>query len=304
MAEKYSGIAAGKQMKASDVEAALDLKANASDMTSALATKENVSNKKTSISSTSDTEYPSSKAVASALALKETASNKKTTISSSSDTEYPTSKAVYTGLTAKANTSDMITALAAKENASNKKTTISSTSDTEYPTSKAVATALTAKANTGDVQAKLPVGTILMYGGTGWVNNSTLPGWYKCDGTNGTPNLVNKFLRGGENANFTTLGGADSQSVDVPLPKHHHKHTHDNHQGEFNCTYINAIDPSGVFTAYQNNSPELASNDIGGRVVMDAPHSYDATETGVANASITVNTVPSHYTVIYIMKMA
>ncbi|MDR1997692.1 MAG: hypothetical protein LBQ83_05155, partial [Candidatus Margulisbacteria bacterium] len=179
MAEKYSGIAAGKPMRASDMEAALDTKADASDMTAALALKENVS-------------------------------NKKTTISSTSDTEYPTSQAVYTGLAAKANASDMTAALALKENASNKKTTISSTSDTEYPTSRAVytglaakantgdmTTALALKANTGDVQAKLPVGTILMYNGSGWVNNSTLPGWYKCDGSNGTPNLVNKFVRGG-----------------------------------------------------------------------------------------------------------
>ncbi|MDR1997363.1 MAG: hypothetical protein LBQ83_03480 [Candidatus Margulisbacteria bacterium] len=51
MAEKYSGIATGKWLKASDVEAALDR-------------KEDVSNKTTSLSgSSTDAQYPSAKAV-------------------------------------------------------------------------------------------------------------------------------------------------------------------------------------------------------------------------------------------------
>ena len=42
----------------------------------------------------------------------------------------------------------------------------------------------------------VPIGTILMYDGLLWVDNTLMPGWYKCDGNNGTPNLVNKFIRG------------------------------------------------------------------------------------------------------------
>ncbi|MDR1997362.1 MAG: hypothetical protein LBQ83_03475 [Candidatus Margulisbacteria bacterium] len=55
MAEKYSGIAAGNQVNASDMEAALDR-------------KEDVSNKTTSLSASStDAQYPSAKAVRDAI---------------------------------------------------------------------------------------------------------------------------------------------------------------------------------------------------------------------------------------------
>ena len=39
-----------------------------------------------------------------------------------------------------------------------------------------------------------PVGTIMMYDGTGWKDNDTLKGWYMCDGNNGTPDLRDRFL--------------------------------------------------------------------------------------------------------------
>ena len=149
-----------------------------------------------------------------------------------------------------------------------------------------------------------PKGTILAFSSEAW--NATSAEfkdiWKICNGQNGTPNLVGKFLRGGENSNFTTPQGADNQTLTVPLPKHSHKHTHDNHNGEFNCTWISVIQPSGVFTAYANGSREEAGSSNGGRVVLNAPHSYDETEAGIDDASITVNTVPSCYQVIYIMK--
>jgi hypothetical protein len=126
--------------------------------------------------------------------------------------------------------------------------------------------------------------------------------WKICNGQNGTPNLIDKFLRGGAASGAT--GGADSQTTNVPLPKHDHKHTHDNHKGEFSCTNINVIQPNGVFTAYRNGSGENVAYSNGGRVVMDAAHSYDETPAGVDNATITVSTVPAYYTVIYIMKIA
>jgi hypothetical protein len=151
-----------------------------------------------------------------------------------------------------------------------------------------------------------PKGAILTFSSEAWNVASTefKNIWKICNGQNGTPNLVGRFLRGGESSNFTTPGGADSQTVAVPLPKHNHRHTHSNHQGEFNCTYINVINPSGVFTAYGNGSEEGTGHHNGGRVVMNADHSYDETSAGVDNANITVPTVPSYYTVIYIMKVA
>ncbi|MDR1996837.1 MAG: hypothetical protein LBQ83_00710 [Candidatus Margulisbacteria bacterium] len=219
------------------------------------------------------------------------------------------------------------TALDEKENVSNKKTTISSTSDTEYPTSKAVYTGLSAKANASDVaalqttvsglQEKLPVGTILMYDGTGWVNNSTLPGWYKCDGTNNTPNLVNYFIRGGTSSG--TTGGANSVILGKNnLPEHDHTFIN----GTTNST---SKDLTGHFASTENVAYLIVHDgiigmtnetNIGGtsgwdynnaRYTIDANHSHGVTGT-IGNSDTSkgeaFNILPSYYTLIYIKKIA
>ena len=60
-----------------------------------------------------------------------------------------------------------------------------------------------------------PIGTIMMYSGV-WEDNVTISGWYKCDGNNGTVNLVDKFVRGG------TASGATGGSDDAVVVSHKH----------------------------------------------------------------------------------
>lgn len=69
--------------------------------------------------------------------------------------------------------------------------------------------------NLKSVLAQIAVGCIMMFSGS-WVDNSTMPGWYKCDGNNGTPNLVDKFIRGA-----TTSGGSGG-SDDAVIVDHTH----------------------------------------------------------------------------------
>jgi hypothetical protein len=71
----------------------------------------------------------------------------------------------------------------------------------------------------------LPVGTVLMYNGSGIADAGSrstplgdepgdtikMPGWYVCNGNAGTPNLLNKFVRA-EAASGTT-GGSDDGAV-------------------------------------------------------------------------------------------
>lgn len=104
-----------------------DLPAIGSGYTTGL---ESISNKTTSISSTStDTQYPSAKAVYTAVNAKESTSNKVTSLSSSStNTQYPSAKLVYDQL-------------ALKQSSSYKTTSVSASStDTYYPSAKAVYT--------------------------------------------------------------------------------------------------------------------------------------------------------------------
>lgn len=71
----------------------------------------------------------------------------------------------------------------------------------------------------------LPIGTILMYDGTDWEDNVTLPGWYACTGANGTPNLRDLFILGwdGSAGSIKDTGGAHSYSLtEAQMPSHTH----------------------------------------------------------------------------------
>ncbi len=61
-----------------------------------------------------------------------------------------------------------------------------------------------------------PIGYITMFSGS-WTDNSTIPGWYKCDGNNGTIDLVDKFVRGG------ATSGAEGGSDDAVIVSHRHR---------------------------------------------------------------------------------
>ena len=54
-----------------------------------------------------------------------------------------------------------------------------------------------------------------MFSGT-WIDNVTIVGWFKCDGNNGTVNLVDRFVRGG------TTSGATGGSDDAIVVSHNH----------------------------------------------------------------------------------
>jgi hypothetical protein len=71
----------------------------------------------------------------------------------------------------------------------------------------------------------LPVGTLLMYNGSSIpdaasrsndLSTLALWGWYVCNGKSGTPNLIDKFIRGDSIAGLT--GGND----DAQIPSHTH----------------------------------------------------------------------------------
>jgi hypothetical protein len=77
-----------------------------------------------------------------------------------------------------------------------------------------------------------PKGTILMFSGSeyGRLVNATDVAykdvWKLCDGQNGTPNLINKFIRAGASSGGT--GGNDSVTLtaaNIPLPAHSHNLT-------------------------------------------------------------------------------
>jgi microcystin-dependent protein len=75
-----------------------------------------------------------------------------------------------------------------------------------------------------ETQLRLPIGTILMYDGSNWQDNVTLPGWYACISSNSThscPDLVDRFVMGGSTAG-TTGGSNHTTLTTANLPSHNH----------------------------------------------------------------------------------
>ncbi|MDR1323192.1 MAG: hypothetical protein LBK68_02020 [Candidatus Margulisbacteria bacterium] len=158
-----------------------------------------------------------------------------------------------------------------------------------------------------------PRGTILTFNKDAWDAKDEIfkSIWKVCDGTNNTPNLIDKFLRGAEYpANRT--GGADSQSITLTtsnLPAHNHtmqdagNHTHypQPFDGRMNFDACGGGSgaPQGIGygdNMYAGYTTTLTLSEAGS-------HAHTINNSGGGTA-FTVNTVPAHYTVIYIMKIS
>ena len=114
-----------------------------------------------------------------------------------------------------------------------------------------------------------PIGFIAMFSGS-WTDNSTIPGWYKCDGNNGTVNLVNKFVRGA-----ATSGGSGGDD-DAVVVSHSHNFK------------INGPDPS----------------EFGTLNVSDAVRLHEHFSTTGAGVSGVGKNIPAYYALIFIQRIS
>jgi hypothetical protein len=313
---------------------------SAEGVRNALHTKENVENKTDTMDTTnssSSAQYPSVKAVYTALETKENAANKTDTMdatNSSSNAQYPSVKVVYTALAGK---QDKITAgtasdiLTKTETAGTlgtlTKTTVvaaaASASDDKIPTEKAVATAVAATVGGLSFQAALPVGTILMYDGTTWQDNITLPGWYACNRTNYnnglTPNLEDVFVKG--KGSLANTGGSNALTAAM-LPKHTHSiYTN----ATKNTARTASKDLTGKFAGGEAGYSDMAmygivsgSSDTGYmgfsnsrdndnyRYIIDATHEHTGAASSDNSSTADTNTsnMPAYYSVLYIKRCA
>ncbi len=131
------------------------------------------------------------------------------------------------------------------------------------------------KTNITALQDAMPVGSIIMFNGKA----EEIPsGWAICDGTNGTPNLIDKFIKGSNIAGST--GGASQVTLSVAqLPPHKHK----------------------VSKAWYGQSDN--AND---RQVIRWDDSFDQNSqvwTGETGLGLPIDIIPPYYTLIYIMKV-
>ncbi|MDR1324081.1 MAG: hypothetical protein LBK68_06570 [Candidatus Margulisbacteria bacterium] len=175
-------------------------------------------------------------------------------------------------------------------------------SDDKIPTEKAVA------AYVADII--LPIGTILAMESMAYYNNADAAfktKWKVCDGSNNTPDLKHKFLRGFQPGDTTIAGDGKKTLSITEMPSHSHRHTHlphSNHYGETEGMDDNSHTPNGVFSVGDYTS-STSGGSRGTWLKMDAGHdnnhSYDETTAGGGQA---FDVLPAFYTVIYIMKIA
>ena len=131
------------------------------------------------------------------------------------------------------------------------------------------------KTNITALQDAMPVGSIIMYNGKA----EEIPsGWAICDGTNGTPNLLDRFILASNIAGST--GGASQVTLSVAqLPPHKHK-----------------VAKSWYGKADNANDRQVVRWDE----TVDANSQVWTGETGLG---MPIDIMPPYYRLIYIMKV-
>lgn len=131
------------------------------------------------------------------------------------------------------------------------------------------------KTNITALQDAMPVGSIIMYNGKA----EEIPsGWAICDGTNGTPNLIDRFILASTYCGG--MGGKSQVTLSVSqLPPHRHKVA--------KCWYDK-------------------SDNANDRQVVRWDESYDTNSqvwTGETGLGLPIDIMPPYYRLIYIMKV-
>lgn len=161
-------------------------------------------------------------------------------------------------------------------------------------------------ATTNDLNTRLmPTGGIILWSGS---VASVPSGWALCDGTNGTPDLRNRFVVGaGSGYAVGATGGADTVTLaEANLPAHTH-------------TFSGTTNTTGSHTHVEQNYPTNGSGDgvgpgascCGGTPTNsglttlpagDHSHTFSGTTSSVGSGTAHENR-PPYYALAYIMKV-
>ena len=138
-----------------------------------------------------------------------------------------------------------------------------------------------------------PVGTILLLSG------STVPvGWAKCDGNNGTPNLINKFVFGAKvDAELKTTGGSDTHVHPEPNTGIGGAHGHANTTASITGQPPAVDAPPGTTSYKYVGRADHTHGDATITIQSDDGHEHPVPNTNSASS------VPLHIQRIYIMKI-
>jgi hypothetical protein len=143
----------------------------------------------------------------------------------------------------------------------------------------------------------IPIGGIILWSGT--VNN--IPQyWQLCDGTNGTPNLIDKFVRGRGPLTTTFSGGQDQFTIlPTNLPPHNHQiqinipaHTHSGHVIEASGNWSGGGHDSSPNSTSKPGETSSAGGFSGTLTTYNSLGGFDP-----------INNMPVYYSLCYIQYM-
>ena len=185
-------------------------------------------------------------------------------------------------------------------------TAIASKADTNSPTFTGTPTAPTATAGTSNTQiattafvtaaasSSLPSGVIVMWSGS----IATIPsGFYLCDGSNGTPNLRDRFIIG---AGSSYAVGGTGGSKDAVVVAHTHtastnstgSHTHTIEDVPYRANDTDRGSSGSLFSIDDNTTRTTSSA---------GSHSHTVTVNSTGSSGTNAN-LPPYYALAYIMK--
>lgn len=147
-----------------------------------------------------------------------------------------------------------------------------------------------------------PIGSIIMFNG-----QSPIPDkWHICNGQDGTPNLIGKFIRASETPGEE--GGSNTVTVNGILPEHQHNVTVKMPSSDFPYLVTARDFPLHTRTFDRGGDNNFCLYD---RDHDDDTRHYSVIEAldgetssvGTANSTQTLDIVPEYYSLIYIMKI-
>lgn len=148
-------------------------------------------------------------------------------------------------------------------------------------------------ASTEWVNKIMPVGSIIMFG----AQSAKIPeGWHICDGTNGTPNLVGRFIKAvGSDSGVGAIASELNENNELTLskkhlPKHSHPHKPHSHTMQENTSEV-TTSSSGDLTVSFNWSDYNWGLSTSSVSVIDS-----VSGDGVSSTSTSVNSVSGYST--------
>jgi microcystin-dependent protein len=159
----------------------------------------------------------------------------------------------------------------------------------------------------------VPIGGIIMWSGYG----GSVPSNYRlCDGSAGTPNLTNRFIRGGSLGQMNSTGGTDNQTLTVAnMPSHTHSASGLNVSITGSGTHTHTIyysnlssggSPVGNMLRHENTGVGADGSTSTNNGSSDGGHSHSVSisgATGSAGTGSSFDNRPSYYVLAFIMRV-